>query len=53
MSEFSPSTTSRDAPAEPDSARFSLLSLSAGERLIGAAAVSAVLWLGVLWALSR
>jgi hypothetical protein len=37
--------------AEPAPRRFSLLRLSAGERLSGAAAVVALLWAGVYWAL--
>jgi hypothetical protein len=41
-----------DAPAlaavEP---HFSLLRLSAGQRLLGAAAILAILWLAVWWAL--
>lgn len=37
--------------ARPDD-RVSFLRLSAGERLLAAAAVSALLWAGVYWALN-
>ena len=39
-------------PASHVAARLSLLRMSAGQRLIGAAALSAMLWLGVYWALT-
>ena len=39
-------------PASHVAARLSLLRMSAGQRLIGAAMLSAVLWLGVYWALT-
>ena len=39
-------------PASHVAARLSLLRMSAGQRLIGAAALSAILWLGVYWALT-
>ena len=39
-------------PASHVATRLSLLRMSAGQRLIGAAALSAMLWLGVYWALT-
>jgi len=45
-------TAPLDHHAHPAPLRFSLLRLSAGTRLTGAAALSAALWLGVLWALA-
>jgi hypothetical protein len=47
----------KDAPAahahgERADERFSLLRLSASERLLAAAAVLALLWAGVYWALN-
>lgn len=41
----------RGQAARPDD-RVSFLRLSAGERLLAAAAVSALLWAGVYWALN-
>jgi hypothetical protein len=37
--------------AHPQTPRFSLLSLSAGERLAGVAVLVAALWAAVAWAL--
>jgi hypothetical protein len=53
MVDVATATPKNDALPEPEAARFSLLNLSAAERLIGAAAVSGLLWLGVVWALAR
>jgi hypothetical protein len=53
MVDLSTATPKSGAPPEPAGARFSLLNLSAAERLIGAAAVSGLLWLCVIWALAR
>lgn len=39
-------------PASHVAARLSLLRMSAGQRLIGAVMLSAILWLGVWWALT-
>jgi hypothetical protein len=39
-------------PASHVAARLSLLRMSAGQRLIGAGGLCAILWLGVWWALT-
>lgn len=39
-------------PASHVATRLSLLRMSAGQRLIGAVLLSAILWLGVWWALT-
>jgi hypothetical protein len=46
-------TARADARSHRHPGRFSLLRLSAAERLAGAAGVIALLWLAVYWALSR
>jgi hypothetical protein len=50
---FEKMTARADARAHRHSGRFSLLRLSSAERLAGAAALIALLWLAVYWALSR
>jgi hypothetical protein len=56
MTRLLSASTEKAAVAAPQSdaaapRRFSLLRLSAGERIAGATAVVALLWAGVYWAL--